>query len=217
MEGQQIKDVKTGTTTVGLIYEGGVVLAADKRASMGHIAYEEESEKIYKVNDFVAMTNAGNVGDSLIIIRFIRSQAKVYELERGERMSARAASTILSNVLGANRYYPYIVQFVIGGFNGKAGLFDVTPYGAVLERTQYAVSGSGTEPALTALDLGYRKGMNEKEAITLAVRAIEAGKRRDIYSGGVGATVWVVDTKGAREVSKASLDRIAKEAAAAQS
>ncbi len=212
---EQIKDVKTGTTTVGLIYDSGVILAADKRASMGHIAYEEESEKIYKINDFVAMTNAGNVGDSLIIIRFIRSQAKVYELERGERMSARAASTMLSNVLGANRYYPYIVQFVMGGFNGgKPTLFDVTPYGAVLERTQYAVSGSGTEPALTTLDLGYKKGMNERDAILLAARAIESGKRRDIYSGGVGATVWVVDSKGTREVSKAALDKFTKEAAA---
>lgn len=214
MTEQQVGDVKTGTTTVGLIYESGVVLAADKRASMGHIAYEEESEKIYRVNDFTAMTNAGNVGDSLTIIRFIRAQAKVYELERGERMSARAIATILSNVLGANRYYPFIVQFVIGGYNGKPGLFDVTPYGAVLERTQYAVSGSGTEPALTTLDLGYKKNMNEKEAVLLAARAIESGKRRDIFSGGVGATIWVVDSKGTREVPKAALDRLAREAVA---
>ncbi|VVC00374.1 Proteasome subunit beta [uncultured archaeon] len=211
MAEQEAKDVKTGTTTVGLIYDGGVVLAADKRASMGHIAYEEESEKIYRVNDIVAMTNAGNVGDSLTVIRFIRSQAKVYELERGEKMTARAASTLLSNVLGANRYYPFIVQFLVGGFNGKPGLFDVTPYGAVLERTNYAVSGSGTEPALTTLDLGYKKGMGEKEAINLAIRAVESGKRRDVFSGGVGVTVWVVDAKGVREVSKSAVERPAKE------
>lgn len=213
---EQPKDVKTGTTTAGLVYDSGVVLAADKRASMGHIAYEEESEKIYKVNEAVAMTNAGNVGDSLTIIRFIRAQARVYELERGERMSGRAISTLLSNVLGANRYYPFIVQFVVGSYNGKPGLFDVTPFGAVLERANYAVSGSGTEPALTALDLGYKKGMSEKEAIALGVRAIEAGKKRDIFSGGVGVTVWVVDAKGAREVPKAAIEKLSKEALAAQ-
>ncbi len=205
----QIQDIKTGTTTVGLIFDGGVVLASDKLASMGHIAYEEDSEKIYKINEEVALTNAGNVGDSLTIIRFLRSQAKVYELERGEKMSAKAAATLLSNVLNSSRYYPFIVQFIIGGFNAKPALFDVTPYGAVLERKTYAISGSGTEPALTALDLGFKEKMGEKEAIALAVRAVEAGKRRDIYSGGKGVIVFVVDSKGVRQMPEETIGKVA--------
>ncbi|HLC79860.1 MAG TPA: proteasome subunit beta [archaeon] len=206
-------DLKTGTTTVGLIYESGIVLAADKRASMGHIAYEDESEKIYKINQGLAVTNAGDVGDSLTIIRFLKSHSKLYELERNERMTARAAATFLSNILNGNRYYPYIVQLVIGGFNGKAELFDLTPMGAILERDKYAVSGSGTEPALATLDNGYRRAMSEKDAVTLAVRAIEAAKKRDIYSGGIGATVFVIDAKGVRELPKAQVEKIAKEVA----
>lgn len=206
-------DLKTGTTTVGLIYDSGVVLAADKRASMGHIAYEDESEKIYRIGNRLAVTNAGDVGDSLMIIRFLKSQARLYELERNEPMTARAAATFLSNIMNANRYYPYIVQLVIGGYNGKPELFDLTPMGAILERDKYAVSGSGTEPALTALDIGYRKSMNEKDAVALAVKAIESAKRRDIYSGGIGATVFVVDANGVRELPKAQVDRVAKETA----
>ncbi len=209
------KDLKTGTTTVGMVYDSGIVLAADKRASMGHIAYEDESEKIYKINDNLAVTNAGDVGDSLMVIRFLRSHAKIYELERSERMSARAAATFLSNILNGNRYYPYIVQLVIGGYNGKPELFDLTPMGAILERDKYAVSGSGTELALAILDNGYRKGMNEKDAIALAVKAIEAAKKRDIYSGGVGATVFIVDVKGVREVGKDKIEKISKETATA--
>ena len=205
------KDLKTGTTTVGLVYDSGIVLAADKRASMGHIAYEDESEKIYRINESLAVTNAGDVGDSLMIIRFLKSHAKIYELERNERMTARAAANFLSNIMNANRYYPYIVQLVIGGYNGKPELFDLTPMGAILERDKYAVSGSGTEPALTTLDNGYKKGMNEKDAVALAVRAIEAAKRRDIYSGGVGATVYVIDEKGVRELAKEKVEKIVKE------
>ena len=209
------KDLKTGTTTVGLVYDSGIVLAADKRASMGHIAYEDESEKIYKINDSLAVTNAGDVGDSLMIIRFIKSHAKVYELERNERMTARAAANFLSNVMNANRYYPYIVQLIIGGYNGKPELFDLTPMGAILERDKYAVSGSGTEPALVTLDNSYKKGMAEKDAVALAVKAIEAAKKRDIYSGGVGATVFVIDAKGVREVPKDRVEKIVKEIATA--
>lgn len=205
-----IKDLKTGTTTVGIIYNGGVVLAADKRASMGHIVYEEESEKIYDINGVFALTNAGNVGDSLTVIRFLRAQAKIYELERYEKMTAKAAANLLSNVLGASRYYPYICQFLVGGFNGGPELFDVTPFGAMLERKNYAVSGSGTEQALATIDMGYKDGMNEKEATALAVKAIEAGKRRDVYSGGKGATVFIADSKGVRQLSADAVNKFVK-------
>ena len=210
------QDIKTGTTTVGLIYDGGVVLAADQRASMGHIAYDEESEKVYKINNRMAVTNAGNVGDSLTIIRYLKSQAKLFELERNEEMTPRAATTMLSNVLNGNRYYPYICQLVIGGFNSKPELFDLTPYGGVIQRDKYAVSGSGTEQALNTLDLGYKKGMAEKDAIILAVKAIESGKRRDMYSGGLGATVFVVDRQGTKQLPKEKVDKIIKENAIVQ-
>jgi len=205
--------LKTGTTTIGLIYDSGIVLAADKRASMGHIAYDDESEKIYKIGPHLAVTNAGSVGDSLTIIRFLKSQARLYELERNEPMTARAATTFISNILNGNRYYPYIVQLVVGGYNGKAELFDLTPDGGLLERDKYAVSGSGTEQALNTLDLGYKKGMNEKDAIALAISAISSGKRRDLYSGGIGATVFVIDKNGIREIAADKVEKIEKEVA----
>lgn len=201
------KELKTGTTTVGLKTADAVVLAADMRASMGHIAYEEESEKIYKITDAMAVTNAGDVGDSLTIVRFLKSQAKLYELERNEKMSARAAATLLSNVLNANRYYPYIVQLVIGGVNEKPELFEVTPFGGILERNKYAVSGSGTEFALATLDNGYRNGMAEEEGIRLAVKAIQAGKRRDIFSGGKSVSVFVVGRQGVRKLGEKEVER----------
>ena len=121
-----VQDIKTGTTTVGLIYDSGIILAADKRASMGHIAYDDESEKIYEITSNLAVTNAGNVGDSLTIIRYLKSQAKLYELERNERMTARAATTFISNILNNNRHFPFIVQLILGGYNGEPSLFDLT-------------------------------------------------------------------------------------------
>ncbi len=192
------KDIKTGTTTAGLKTADAVILAADMRASMGHIAYEEEAEKLYKITEFMGVTNAGNVGDSLTIIRFLRSQAKLYEMERKEHMTVKGAATLLSNILNANRYYPFIVQLIVGGINNKPELFEVTPFGGVLERKRYAVSGSGTDFALTVLDQGYKPGMSEEEGIALAISAIEAGKKRDIYSGGKSVSVMVIDKKGAR-------------------
>ncbi|MEM4256918.1 MAG: proteasome subunit beta [Candidatus Diapherotrites archaeon] len=207
---KDLKQLKTGTTTVGIIYNNGVVLAADKRASMGHIVYEEDSEKIYDINGIFAITNAGNVGDSLMVIRFLKAQAKIYELEREEKMTAKEASNLLSNILGSSRYYPYICQFLVAGYNNGPELFDVTPFGAMLERKNYGATGSGTEQALATLDNYYKEGMNEKEAILLGIKAIEAGKRRDVFSGGKGVTVFVVDSKGVRQVPQETLTKYIK-------
>ncbi|MFH1256734.1 MAG: proteasome subunit beta [Candidatus Diapherotrites archaeon] len=195
------KNLKTGTTTVGVIAKDTVVLAADLRASLGHIAYEEESKKLYKITNRIAITNAGSVGDSLTIIRFLKSHAQLYEMEREGAMSVRAAANLLSNVLNANRFYPYIAQFVLGGVNNEPELFEVTPDGGILERREYAISGSGTEFAMTTLDQNYKKDLNEEDAIRLAVKAIEAGKRRDIFSGGKGVSVMVISRNGVKELS----------------
>lgn len=205
--------LKTGTTTVGVIGADCVVLAADQRASLGHIAYDEEAQKVYKITNRIGVTNAGSVGDSLTIIRYMRSHARTYEIERNTTMSTRALATFISNILNANRYYPYISQFVIGGYNGTAALFEVTPDGGMLERNKYCVSGSGTEFALATLDGGYKQGMSQDDTIFLAVRAVNASRARDVMSGGKGVSVMVIDRNGARELLATDVKKYMKDGA----
>jgi proteasome beta subunit len=207
MENSEIRDLKTGTTTVGLIASESVVLAADMRASMGHIAYDEESQKIYKITDSIAVTNAGSVGDSLTLVRFLKSHARLYEIERDTKITPNAIVTYLSSVLNANRYYPFAAQFVLGGINNGPEIFELTPYGGILKRDKFAVSGSGTEFAMTTLDQNYKKGMSEEEGIALAIKAINAGKKRDMYSGGKSVSVTVISRKGIRELSEAEVQK----------
>lgn len=203
----QSQDLKTGTTTVGIVAKDAIILAADMRASMGHLAYDEEAEKLYKITENIALSNAGSVGDSLTIIRFLRSHAYLYEIERETRMSAKAISSYLSNILNSNRYYPYIVQFLIAGFNDSADIYEVTPYGGVLRRNKYAVTGSGSELALATIDDGYRKEMSEEDAIRLAVKAVEAAKKRDLYTGGVSISVMIVRRDGIEELERNKVEK----------
>ncbi len=204
---QEIKDFKTGTTTIGLKAMNAVILAADQRASMGNLAIDEDAEKIYKITNQIAVTNAGNVGDSLTIIRFLKSHAKLYELQREEKITAKAMSTFISNILNSNRYYPFIVQLVVGGMVDEPELFEITPFGGVVEKKDYAVSGSGTHLALSVLDSQYKQKLSEEEGILLAVKAITAGKKRDIYSGGESITVAVIDSKGVRFLPKNKVEK----------
>lgn len=199
--------MKTGTTTVGVITRSGVVLGADRQATMGNLGYDLEAKKLYKITDSIAVTNAGSVGDSLTIIRFLRSKAKLYETNRETPITPKALTTFLSNVLNANRYFPFAVQFIIGGLVGKPLLFEVTPYGGILEREQYATSGSGTQIALAVLDQQYKKDLSLEEGIDLAVKAISASKKRDIYTGGRTISIMVIDSKGARELPESEVKK----------
>jgi len=196
------KRLKTGTTTVGLVTKDSVVLAADMRASMGHLAYDEEVNKIYKIADNVALTIAGSVGDALTLVRFLRSHAKLFEIERETKITPKAIATFASNILNSNRFYPFYVQFIIGGINQKPELFDVDPSGGLLERKQFAVTGSGTELAMSVLDQNYNENFSTEQGIELAVRAVKASKKRDIYSGGIAVKVTVIDKNGVKETQQ---------------
>ena len=201
------QDFKTGTTTVGIVTTSGIVLGADKQATLGHLGYDLEANKIYKITDKIAVTNAGSVGDSLMVIRFLRSRAKLYETEREAPITPKALTTFLSNVLNANRHYPFAVQFIIGGLADKPQLFEITPFGGVLARDKYATSGSGTQIALAILDQNFKPGMTEEEGIALAVKAVAASKRRDIYTGGRTISVTVIDGNGVRELPDSEVNK----------
>ncbi len=203
----QVEDTKTGTTTVGLIGKDCVVLAADQRATMGHIA-DKNMLKVHPITKYVGVTIAGTVGDSLALIRFLRAQANLYEIERETNITPNALASLLSNVLNGNRYYPFIFQPILGGLNKKPELFELTPYGGVIEKDNYAITGSGTTFAMTTLDSSYKENMSEEETIALAVKAVSAAKNRDIYSGGDSVTVVVIDKAGYRMIDRKEIDKV---------
>jgi len=206
---QTMEDRKTGTTTVGVVAKDCVVLAADQRGTMGNIA-DKDMMKIYKLTDNIATTIAGTVGDSLAIIRFLTAQANLYEIERDTKMTPKALASLLSNVLNANRYYPFMFQPILGGYVNKPELFELTPFGCMIEKNNYAITGSGTHFAMATLDKDYKESMNETDAIELVVKAVSAAKNRDIYSGGDSVTVIVIDKKGYREIDRSEVDKIIK-------
>jgi len=135
------------------------------------------------------------------IIRFLKSQANLYEIERETKMSAGAMASYLSNILNANRYYPFIVQFLLAGFNNEPEIYEVTVNGGILKRDKYAVTGSGSELALAILDADYKKGLSAEEGIKLALKAVSAAKKRDLYTGGVSMSVMVVSRDGIKDLA----------------
>jgi len=191
-----IENLKTGTTTVGLLGKDFVILAAERKATMGYLVASKYTKKIMQLADHAAMTIAGSVGDAQALERYIKAEIKLYELEESKRMTIKALATLVSNILYSRSYYPYYVQLLIGGYDGKPRLYSFDPSGSVIEEKEYFSTGSGSVMALGVLEDKYKEGLDLESAKKLAARSIKAAIERDIASGGSGIDIAVVTAKG---------------------
>lgn len=192
IQADQVK--KTGTTTVGIVCKDGVVLASDKRATMGHYIASKDVLKIAKLNDRIAMTIAGGVGDAQSLIRWMKAEIKLYELKNGRRMSVEAASTLLANILSQYKYYPFFVQLLVGGMDEKPHIYSVDMLGGVTEETHTA-TGSGSPIAMGLIEEIYDPDASVKDGVKIVIRAVNTAMKRDSASG-EGVSVMTITDKG---------------------
>lgn len=181
---EDMEEFKTGTTTVGLTTEEGVILAADKRASMGRLTASKYAQKIYKLDEKIGLTIAGSVGDAQKIVRIMRSQLKLHKLETKE-LSLKGAGTLLSNILHNHKMMPFFNQFVLGGLDedNKGALYDLDPTGGLMKHERFTATGSGSQMAYGVLENKYEEGLDHEEGKELAIDAVLSAIERDTASG----------------------------------
>ncbi|HII77124.1 MAG TPA: archaeal proteasome endopeptidase complex subunit beta [Methanolinea sp.] len=189
-----------GTTTVGLVFQDGVVLASEMRATMGYLIASKKAKKIYQIADRIGMTTAGGVGDAQQMARLMTVECSLYQIRRGRPMTVGAVATLLSNILNNNRYYPFYVQLLVGGIdeNGPS-LYAVDALGGASKEEEMVATGSGSPMAFGVLEDRYQKDMTEEEAVSLAVRAVRSAMKRDAGSG-EGIHVVVITKEAYREI-----------------
>ena len=186
---------KTGTTTVGLLCSDGVVLAADRQVTLGNLVDNGEFQKVYEIKQHIGMTTAGSVADAQRVLKIMKAEAALYEIQRSREMTVEAAATLLGNILQNNKYYPYFVGLTIGGIDSKPHLYSVDAIGSVIPQ-KIAFEGSGSPIALGVLETGYKENQTVKDNIPLAIKAVNAARERDIYSGGKRIDVVSITKKG---------------------
>ena len=181
---QENQDVKSGTTTVGIVFKDGVVLATERRATMGTLIASKKAKKVHAVAERIGMTIAGGVGDAQQLIRIINVECSLYQVRRGKPISVGAAATVLSNYLNQNRFTPYYVQLLVGGVDSQGpSVYSVDAAGGATLEENFVSTGSGSLTAYGVLEDRYTKDMKEADAVNLAVRALRAAMRRDSASG----------------------------------
>ena len=187
-----------------------VILGAERKATMGYLVASKDTLKIRKLDEHIAMTIAGLVGDAQALDRYIKAELKLYRFQEERRIPVKAAATLIANILYSRRFFPYYVQLLLGGYDEKPRLFSLGADGSVIEEKEYFSTGSGSPMALGVLEDGYKKGMSVEEGKKIAARAIDAARKRDIASGGSGIDLVVIDSKGVHEVPEEEIKKILK-------
>ena len=202
------EQVKTGTTTVGIVAKDAIVLAAERKATMGYLVASQDTQKIYQIDHNIGMTIAGLVGDAQALVRYIKAELKLYSLQEGKNISTEAASTLIANILYARRFYPYYVQLVVAGYDSKPSLYTLAPDGSVIPE-KYFSTGSGSPMAFGLLENDFKEGMGVEDAKRLAVRSVKVAVKRDIASGGSGIDVVVITKAGYRKLAEDEVKKLA--------
>jgi proteasome beta subunit len=173
---------QTGTTTVGLVCKDGIVMASDRRATMGYLIASKDIDKIYPVSDRIAMTIAGGVGDAQTLIRWMTAELKLYELKHEKPVTVEAAATLLANILTQYKFYPFFVQLLIGGIDEKPRLFSVDMLGGITEE-KVTSTGSGSPIAYGVLEELFVPDKDISVNLPVAAKAVSAAMKRDAASG----------------------------------
>jgi proteasome beta subunit len=197
-----------GTTTVGLVCDKGVVMATEKRATMGNFIASKDATKIYQIDDLVAMTTAGSVGDAQRLVKWMQVEAKLYKMRREEPLTVKGLVTLLANILSGSRYYPYYVQLLVGGVdkNGPS-IYSLDAIGGVIEEKKTVATGSGSPIAYGVLEDRYAENMPVDEGVELATRAIHNAMKRDSASGN-GVRVVKITAEGYTDIDENEIKKM---------
>lgn len=193
----------TGTTVVGLTTDDAVILAADRRMSLGgRFTANKSVQKVERIHPTAAMGISGSVGPAQDLIQSLRAEASLYESRRGEPMSVAA----LAETAGALvRGLP--VTPLLGGVEPtstsddapRAHVYSLDGGGSVLE-DDYTATGSGLQVAYGVLERRYDPDASVEGATEAAVAAVDAASERDTASGN-GVTVTTVTAEGVETVA----------------
>ena len=217
---EELKDkiVHSGTSLVGIVCKDGVVMAGDRKATLGgQIVADKNAEKVVQVNDYMVVSGTGIASDIDMLIKIVRAQLELKRIQTGKNPSIDEAANLLATISYNNIRQPAMIMFMagmmIGGLDdkGNAKLFSVEPAGSVKSVTDYDANlSSGMPYILGLLERQYKKNMSVKEGINLAIEAIKSSSQRDTASGH-GVDVFTITKEGIKKVVSQEVESVYKD------
>lgn len=204
------ENIKHGTTTIGVVCSDGVAMGVDVRATYGTYISSSEAIKIHKIDDNLAMTIAGGVGDAEYLVKIMKLQSELYKMNESKPMTPTSATSILSIILQENKVYPYYVELILGGLNkDRPEIYNIDPVGGNIKESRFTATGSGSIAASGYLEGVYSPDMTTQDAAKHIAKALKIAMKRDSATGD-GIRIVTITKKGYKEHSKDEIDKMLK-------
>jgi proteasome beta subunit len=201
-----------GTTIVAVTHAGGVVMAGDRRATMGNIIAQRDIEKVFQADDYSVVGIAGTAGLAVEMVRLFQVELEHYEKMEGHVLSLDGKANRLSAMIRGNlgmamqglAVVPLFAGYDLDGGIGRIFSYDVT--GGRYEEHSFHSVGSGSVFARGALKKRYRDDVDAAQAVRLCVDALYDAADDDSATGGPDLTrrIWpivmTVSDEGVRRV-----------------
>ena len=210
-----------GTTIVAATYPDGVIMAGDRRATMGNVIAQRDIEKVFPADEFSVVGIAGSAGLAVEMVRLFQTELEHYEKIEGTTLSMagkanRLAALIRSNLAMAMQGLAVVPLFA--GFDhatggGRIFSYDVT--GGRYEETAFHSVGSGSVFARGSLKKLYRDDLSDRDCVMAVVQALYDAADDDSATGGPDLTrrifpvVHVITADGGRRLPDAEVADVA--------
>ncbi|MDP9397943.1 MAG: proteasome subunit beta [Actinomycetota bacterium] len=186
--------VRHGTTIVAIAFPGGVVMAGDRRATVGNLIAQRDIEKVFHGDDYSAIGIAGTAGIAVEMVRLFQVELEHYEKIEGTTLSLdgkanRLASMIRNNLALAMQglaVVPMFAGFDLESDRGRIFSYDVA--GGLYEEESYHSVGSGSLFARGALKKLWRDDFSDEQAVLCSIQALYDAADDDSATGGPDLT-----------------------------
>lgn len=189
-------EMTEGTTILALRYDGGVLVAGDRRATMGNTVIYDRTDKVLSVDDRSVLALSGTPANAYEIARlleismqhFRRSQLQELSLDGRLRTLSRLLRDNLPMALqGIGAVVPIYATYEAADGGGRIYFYDVL--GAQFETADFCTTGSGSpiiRGALYYLNRWERPfaERSEDEALLLILKMLETAAEYDTATGG---------------------------------
>jgi proteasome beta subunit len=215
-------EARHGTTVVAVTHPGGVVMAGDRRATMGNIIAQRDIEKVFPADEWSCVGIAGTAGIAVEMVRLFQVELEHYEKIEGVTLSLEGKANRLSLMLRGNlglamqglAVVPLFAGYDLEDGTGRIFSYDVTG-GRYEEHRHYGV-GSGSLFARGSLKKMWREDLSTEDAISVAMEALYDAADDDSATGGPDLTRGIfpvvahVDAEGYRRVPDDELDPVVR-------
>lgn len=175
---------------MAVVYDGGVIIGADSRTTMGPYIANRVTDKLTHLSDRIYCCRSGSAADTQALADIVAYHLQLYAVTQEMQPPTSVAASLFNELIYHNKDRLTAGIIVAGWDKQHGGRVYNVPLGGGMFQQPWAIGGSGSTFIYGYCDSTWRPGMSRDETIAFVKNALSLAMRRDGSSGG---TIRVAD------------------------